>query len=72
MSLGANTQQYTASDYDYGRSTGLYEAATECLRRAVDSDDPAVKEALRLLREDFIAQAEAIGAEIRDREQVMV
>lgn len=70
MHPGANTQKYTAADYDYGRSSGHYEAAIRVGRLAVEADDPAVKEALYLLREDLVAKAEAITAEIRDREQV--
>lgn len=70
MSLGANHQQYTRHDYDYGRSAGHYEAAIRAGVMAVEADDPAVKEAMMLLREDLVARAEAITAEIRDREQV--
>ena len=70
MSLGANTQQYTASDYDYGRSAGHYEAAIRVGVMAVETDDPAVKEAMMLLREDLVARAEAITAEIQNEKQV--
>ena len=70
MPLEANTQQYTAADYDYGRSAGHYEAAIRVGVMAVETDDSAVKEAMMLLREDLVARAEAITAEIRDREQV--
>lgn len=70
MSLGANHQQYTASDYDYGRSAGHYEAAIRVGVMAVETDDPAVKEAMMLLREDLVARAEAITAEIQNEKQV--
>lgn len=70
MQCGANTQQYTRHDYDYGRSAGHYEAAIRAGVMAVETDDPAVKEAMMLLREDLVAKAEAITAEICDREQV--
>lgn len=51
-------------DYEYGRSSGLYEAASRACVLAVESDDPAVKQALYALREEFIAKAEGIVAEI--------
>lgn len=70
MHLGANTQQYTASDYDYGRSAGHYESAIRAGVLAVETDDPAVKEAMMLLREDLVARAEAITAEIQAEKQV--
>lgn len=70
MPLEANTQQYTAADYDYGRSAGHYEAAIRVGVMAVETDDPAVKEAMMLLREDLVARAEAITAQIQDEKQV--
>lgn len=51
-------------DYEYGRSAGLYEASSRACVLAVESHDPAVKQALYALREEFIAKAEAIVAEI--------
>lgn len=70
MYPGANTQQYTASDYDYGRSAGHYEAAIRVGVMAVETDDLAVKEALHLLREDLVSKAESITAEIQAEKQV--
>lgn len=70
MHPGANTQNDTTHDYDYGRSAGHYEAAIRAGVMAVETDDSTVKEAMMLLREDLVARAEAITAEIRDREQV--
>lgn len=70
MQCGANTQQYIRHDYDYGRSAGHYEAAIRAGVLAVETDDPAVKEALHLLREDLVAKAEAITAEIQAEKQV--
>ena len=70
MQCGANTQQYTRHDYDYGRSAGHYEAAIRVGVMAVETDDPAVKEAMMLLREDLVARAEAITAEIQNEKQV--
>lgn len=69
MHPGANTQNDTTHEYDYGRSAGHYEAAIRVGVVAVETDDPAVKEAMMLLREDLVARAVAITAEIRDREQ---
>lgn len=70
MQCGANTQQYTRHDYEYGRSSGHYEAAIRAGVIAVETDDPAVKEAMYLLREDLVARAEAITAEIQSEKQV--
>ena len=70
MQCGANTQQYTRHDYDYGRSAGHYEAAIRVGVMAVETDDSAVKEAMMLLREDLVARAEAITAEIQNEKQV--
>ena len=52
------------NDYDYGRSSGLYKAAERVCVLAVESDDPAAKQTLYALRDEFIARAEAIVAEI--------
>ena len=70
MHPGANTEHDTSSDYDFGRSSGHYEAAIRVGRLAVEADDPAVKEAMMLLREDLVAKAEAITAEIQAEKQV--
>lgn len=70
MECGANTQNYTSDDYDYGRSAGHYEAAIRAGAMAVEADDPAVKAALYALRDELNAKAEATTAQIQAEKQV--
>lgn len=58
------------NDYDYGRSSGLYMAATAAGIAACDATDPAVKAALYALRDELNAKAERITAEIQNEKQV--
>lgn len=64
MQCGANTQHDTTA-YDFGMSSGLYDAATDAGKAAFDADDPAVKAALYALRDHLAAKADALSAETR-------
>lgn len=70
MPLMTNTQQYT-DDYEYGRSSGCYEAAIRAGFRAAQADDPAVKEALYALCDELNARAERITADVRADDEVL-
>lgn len=69
MPLMTNHQQYT-DDYEYGRSSGHYEAAIRAGVLAVETDDPAVKKALYALRDELNSKAERISADVRADDEV--
>lgn len=65
------TEQYTADDYEYGRSSGHYEAAIRAGVMAVEADDPAVKAALYALCDELTAKAERITGDVRADDEVL-
>lgn len=70
MPLMTNHQQYT-DDYEYGRSSGHYDAAVRAGVRAAKADDPAVKKALFALCDELTAKAERITANVRADDEVL-
>ena len=70
MQCGANTQQYSASDYEYGRSSGHYEAAIHVGILAAATDNPDVKAVLYALRDELNTKAEQISADIKAQNEV--
>ncbi|MCJ7859228.1 hypothetical protein [Corynebacterium kalidii] len=61
------------NDYDYGRSSGLYRAASKAYKLAGNLSDLGrtdVAEDVRTLAALLVTDAEEITAEIRDREAV--
>lgn len=71
MYPGANPQNDTSDDYEYGRSAGHYESAIRAGVLAVETDDPAVKAALYALRDELNAKAERITADVRAEDEVL-
>ena len=59
------------NDYDYGRSSGLYMAATAAGIAACDATDPAVKKALYDLRDSLVEKADALSNELRANDQAV-
>ncbi|WP_334136966.1 hypothetical protein [Corynebacterium variabile] len=70
MHLGANTQQYTASDYDYGMSSGLNRAAMLVSIHGMRSTNPEVQAFANEMMRMLAGKADEVTDEIRDREQV--
>jgi hypothetical protein len=70
MQCGAYTQQDTASDYDYGMSSGLNRAATLVSIHGMRSTNPEVQAFANEMMRKLAGKADEVTAEIRDREQV--
>ncbi|WP_066584580.1 hypothetical protein [Corynebacterium provencense] len=71
MYPGANHQDHTSDDYEFGRSSGHYDAATRAGVMASEATDPAVRAALFALRDELTARAERITADVRADDEVL-
>lgn len=71
MHPGANTQNHTSDDYDYGMSSGLNRAATLVSIHGMRSVSPEVQAFANEMMRILAGKADEVTAEIRDREQVL-